>query len=181
LKTLMPPSMSSEVRQKTIAPFLSLIDERTQVAEKQIKEFYLLRTNTAPPDLRLTEEEAKAARLIPERSGGQGGFGGLGGGMAALLDQQPEADRKVLEEALSKVPQHITAELNVMVTRNGDKNDPRKYSVLDIRNFLSGEFEPIALADVMAYFKAQEKLKSIKLIEKAEGPTAAPKGQKAKA
>jgi aminopeptidase YwaD len=181
LKTLMPPSMNSEEKQKTIAPFLSLIDGRTQVAEKQIKEFYLLRTNTAPPDLRMTAEEAKAGRLIPERSAGQGGFGGLGGGMAALLDQQPEADRKVLEEALSKVPQHMTAELNVMVTRNGDKNDPRKYSVLDIRNFLSGEFEPIALADVMAYFKAQEKLKSIKLIEKAEEPTAAPKGQKAKA
>ncbi|MBZ5535636.1 MAG: DUF4910 domain-containing protein [Acidobacteriia bacterium] len=180
LKILMPPSMTDIDKGKTVEPFLSLIDERTRVAEKEIMEFYVVRTKRTPPELTLTAEEAKAARLIPERTGGQGGFGGFGGGIARLLEQQPEADRKALEEALRKVPQHMTAELNVMLTRNGNKNDPRKYSVLDIRDFLSGEFEPITLADMVTYFNAQEKLKAIKLMERAEEPTAPPQGQKAK-
>ena len=180
IKILLPASMTDEAKAKAVNPFLSTIDERTRVAEKQIREFYTLRTKLAAPELILTADEAKAARLIPERIGGQGGFGGFGGGIARLLEQQPEADRKALEGALRKVPQHMTAELNVMLTRNGNKNDPRKYSILDIRDFLSGEFEPISLADLMAYFNAQEKLKLIKLIERAEEPSAAPKGQKTK-
>jgi hypothetical protein len=67
-----------------------------------------------------------------------------------------------------------------MLTGNGNKNNLRKYSVLDIRDFLSGEFEPITLAKIMAYFDDQKKLKLIKLIERMEEPMAAPKGHKTK-
>jgi hypothetical protein len=37
-------------------------------------------------------------------------------------------------------------------------------SVLEIRDFLSGEFEPVALADVMAVLRAREALGTIKLV-----------------
>jgi UDP-glucose 4-epimerase len=50
-----------------------------------------------------------------------------------------------------------------------------------IRDFISGEFEPAPLADVMAYFEAQEKMGSVKMTEKPEEPKKpAPKGKAAK-
>jgi len=90
----------------------------------------------------MTDAEKEAAALIPERAGGGGrgpggGGGGRGGGIA------------------SRVPQHMTAELNILLGK--------KKSVLEIRDFLSGEFEPLPLADLMDYFRAQEKLGSVKL------------------
>jgi hypothetical protein len=44
---------------------------------------------------------------------------------------------------------------------------PRKLTIMQIRDFISGEFEPVPLADVVAYFDAQAKLGSVKLTEKA--------------
>jgi hypothetical protein len=40
-------------------------------------------------------------------------------------------------------------------------------SVLEIRNFLSGEFEPVSLADVMAVLRAREAQGTIKLVPRA--------------
>lgn len=181
LKVLMPASMSEDDKKKLIAPFLSLIDERAQVAEKQTKEFYLTRAHQPVPDLALTDEEKKASRRIPEQTGPQGGFGGGGpGGGGGALAQLPEAEQRPIEEALRKIPQHMTSELGVMLARNADSKDPRKYSVLEIRNFLSGEFEPLPLTDVMAYFNAREKLKTAKFTEKPEEPAAAPRKGKSK-
>ena len=37
-------------------------------------------------------------------------------------------------------------------------------SALEIRDFLSGEFEPVPLADVMAVLRAREALGTIKLV-----------------
>jgi hypothetical protein len=180
VKVLIPSSFGADEKQKMVAPFLSLIDARMKLAEDQVKAFYQVRMMNAQIDLSLTEEEKKAGRLIPSRTGGgQGGMGGGRGG--AALEQVPEADRKALQEALSKIPQHMTAELGILLGRNADKNDSRKYTVLDIRNFLSGEFEPVSLADVMGYFQAQEKLKQISFTEKPEEVPAAPAKPKAKA
>lgn len=47
---------------------------------------------------------------------------------------------------------------------------PRKLTVLDIRNFLTGEFEPVPLADVFDYVRALEKLGQVKLIEQPPAP-----------
>jgi hypothetical protein len=46
--------------------------------------------------------------------------------------------------------------------------------VLDIRDFLSGEFEPVPLADVVAVLRAREAAGTIKLVPK---PASTPKKQ----
>jgi len=40
----------------------------------------------------------------------------------------------------------------------------KKLSALEIRDFLSGEFEPIPLADVMAVLRAREAAGAIRLV-----------------
>jgi hypothetical protein len=54
----------------------------------------------------------------------------------------------------------------------------QKKTVLEIRDFISGEFEPLPLADVIAYFEAAQKLGVIKLTEKPEGPKKAAQKKK---
>jgi aminopeptidase YwaD len=52
---------------------------------------------------------------------------------------------------------------------------PRKLTVMQIRDFISGEFEPVPLADVVAYFEAMAKTGAVTLTEKA--PEAPAKGK----
>jgi hypothetical protein len=52
----------------------------------------------------------------------------------------------------------MTSELNLLLGQNK--------TVLEIRDFLTGEFEPLPLADLMEYLRAQEKLGALKLIVK---------------
>jgi hypothetical protein len=56
----------------------------------------------------------------------------------------------------------MTSELSILLGR--------KMTVLEIRDFLSGEFEPLPLADLMGYLKMQEKLGAIKLSAKLGEP-----------
>ena len=46
----------------------------------------------------------------------------------------------------------------------------QKKSVLDIRDFLSGEFEPLPLESLIAVLKAREAAGSIKLVERPPDP-----------
>lgn len=71
-------------------------------------------------------------------------------------------EQQALAAAMRKIPSHMTSELNAAVGQ--------KKTVLEIRDFISGEFEPVPLADVMAYFEAQAKSGSVKLTEKPEEP-----------
>jgi hypothetical protein len=107
---------------------------------------------------------------VPERIGG-GGRGGPGGGAPAggggrggagnsALAQLSDADRAAMQAATRVIPSHMTSELNNLVGQ--------KKTVLEIRDFISGEFEPVPLADVMAYFEVQAKLGSVKLNELPE-------------
>lgn len=53
--------------------------------------------------------------------------------------------------------------------------------MLEIRDFLSGEFEPLALADLMEALCAQEKLGLVKFTEKPEASKpAAPEKKESK-
>ena len=65
-----------------------------------------------------------------------------------------------LMAATRKIPSHMTSELNALVAQ--------KKTVLEIRDFISGEFEPVPLADVMEYFEAQAKAGAVKLTERPE-------------
>lgn len=44
---------------------------------------------------------------------------------------------------------------------------PKRLTVLEIRDFLSGEFTPLPLADLMAVLRAREKAGSIRLVKKS--------------
>jgi hypothetical protein len=141
-----------------VTGFEPLIEQRASALQSEITAFYRLRAEQAKvPSVEpaLTAEEKEAARLIPERVGGAGGRGGFGGGRgrSGQLGGDP-----AMQTAMRKVPQHMTAELNLLMAK--------KKTDLEIRDFLSGEFEPLPLADLMEYFRAMEKLGAVKLTPK---------------
>ena len=58
----------------------------------------------------------------------------------------------------SGLPQHMNAEATILLGQ--------KKTALEIRDFLSGEFEPIALADVMRYLRSREQAGVIRLVKR---------------
>jgi hypothetical protein len=144
-----------EDARKKLKVMADLIGEREESLQKEITAYYRLQAEhhkVRAPEPSLTAEERAASKLMVERVGGQGGSGGGRGAAArARLSDAERAD-------LQRVPQHMTAELNVMMGK--------KLSVLEIRDFLSGEFEPLRLDDLMAYLKVMEKMGSVKLTQR---------------
>ena len=78
-------------------------------------------------------------------AGAPGAAGGRGGGAAGPA-----------------LPQHMNAELSILLGKG--------QSVLQIRDFLSGEFEPVPLEDVLAVLKAREAAGTIKLVATQPAP-----------
>ena len=66
------------------------------------------------------------------------------------------------------LPDEFTAEFAALTQK--------KVTALQIRDFLSGEFTPLPMADVMAVIRAQEKAGRLKVTAKAPEPPA--KGKK---
>jgi hypothetical protein len=87
--------------------------------------------------------------------------------MQQAIEKLPESERKPVQQAMAKVPQHMTAELAILAGKNK--------TVLEIRDFLSGEFEPLPLGDLMAFLQAQEKMGMVKLVEKPAQTKGVPK------
>jgi aminopeptidase YwaD len=145
-----------EEARNRLASFETLIDQRSAALLNEAKAYYefgALRMKMAAAEPSMTELEKQAAQLIVERVSGQGrGAGGGGRGDAPAMT--PE-DRRAYQAVQQKIPQHMTAELNIL--------SARKMTVLEIRDFLSGEFEPIPLADFMEYARLQEKMGQWKL------------------
>jgi len=101
--------------------------------------------------------EQEAARTIVDRvpappGGGRGGPGGGGGGGGG---------RGGRGGAASRIPGHMTGELTAVLGRG--------LSVLEIHDFISGEFEPVPLQDVWNFVKAQETAGAVKLTTKPAG------------
>jgi hypothetical protein len=104
-----------------------------------------------------TDLEKQAAKLVVERvapAGGAPGGPGGGGGRGGAGGGNPE-----VAAAQRKIPQHMTSELNALLNR--------KMTALEIRDFVSGEFEPLPLDDLMAYLRAMEKAGTLKLTERS--------------
>ena len=141
---------------KKLAAMAATFDQRAAALYGEINAFYRLQADirTAPADEPApTPLELRAARLVPERIG-SGGRGGSGGG-------PPSGGQPAAAQASARlIPSHMTSELSTLVGQ--------KKTVLEIRDFISGEFEPVPLADVMAYFEAQAKLGSVRLNELSE-------------
>jgi peptidase M28-like protein len=149
--------------EKKVQAFEPLIDQRAAALINEAKAAYALQAaqrRVAASEPAMTAEEKDASTLVIEcvngssfsgcsaapgagggrgAGGGGGGGGGRGGGASGL-------------------PQHMTAEATILLGQ--------KKTALEFRDFLSGEFEPIALADVMRYLRSREQAGVIKLTRK---------------
>lgn len=161
---------NADAATKQLAPFEPLIEARAAALQNEVSAAYKLAAATwkapsiEPP---LTDLEKEAARLVIERvppPAGAGGPGGPGGGFGGGFGgpQNP-----AVTAALQKIPQHMRSELTPLLGRG--------MTALEIRDFLTGEFEPVALEDVVAYLRAAEKAGTVKITERALTP---PKGAK---
>jgi hypothetical protein len=153
---------SPEAGARQLAVYEPLIEARAAALMNEVQATFKLAASTwkapatepAPTDL-----EKQAARLVVERvppppgvAGNPGaGFGGGGPG----VPQNP-----AVSAALQKIPQHMRSELNPLLGR--------RITAMEIRDFLTGEFEPMPLEDVMNYLRAAEKAGTVKLTERVE-------------
>jgi aminopeptidase YwaD len=143
---------------KKVQVFEPLVDKRAAALLDEAKAAYALHAaqrRVAASEPAMTAEERDASTLVvecvhgssfsgcnaaPGAGGGRGGGGGGRGGQASGL------------------PQHMTAEATILLGKGK--------TALEIRDFLSGEFEPIPLADVMRYLRAREQAGAIRLVRK---------------
>ena len=168
--------------QKRTAAFEPLIDQRASALLNEVRAAYQLQamqrgTQTAEPTM--TAEEKEAANLIVQSVGGAGAGGGRGGGAGAGGGRgggagaagagavQPPAaarggggggGRGGGAAAGPSLPQEVNAEFSILLGKN--------LTALEIRDFISGEFTPVPLADVMAVLRAREAAGTIKLVPK---------------
>jgi hypothetical protein len=143
--------------EKQLLPYAALIDQKASTLQGEVQVAYRLRAGqlkVQPVEPTMTAEEQAAGKLLVERVPTQGGPGGGGrGGFGGGANQTPE--QLALAQARAKIPQHMTSEFNLL--------QGQKKTALEIRNFVAGEFDPLPLADVMAYLRAEEKAGVIKL------------------
>jgi len=149
-----------EEGKKRVAAFAPLIDARASALLNEVKAAYQMQAaqRGIPATEALSSAEEKAAasttvEAVPTApgAGGPGGRpagGGPGGGGGAPGGgvQGPS------------LPDEFNAEFNALMAK--------KMTVLQIRDFLSGEFTPLPLADVMAVLKAREAAGRIKLVSR---------------
>ena len=133
---------TTEGRRRTLA-FAPLIDQRATALLNEVRAAYQLQAaqrGVPAAEPVQTAAEREAANLFvavaPRPAGGGGGFGGGGGGVGAPT-----------------LPDEFNAELSLLLGKN--------LSVLQVRDFLSGEFTPLPLADVLAVLRAREAQGSI--------------------
>jgi aminopeptidase YwaD len=140
--------------EKRLTAYDPLVDARAAALVNEVTaawRFAAASLGISATEVAPTEEEKTAARTLVEpgpSAPAPGQFGGFGGGGAGGQALPP-----------SRIPQHMTSELNGLLRQ--------KKTVLEIRDFLSGEFEPVPLADVLDWLKAREGRGLVKLTEAA--------------
>ena len=173
--------------QKKTAVFEPLIDQRATALLNEVRAAYQLgasQRSVASAEPTMTAEEKEAANLSVQSVAGAGGRGGgagaaVGGGRgggagaagaaaAGAPPQIPGGGRGGpgggggggRGAAGPSLPQEMNAEFSLLLGKNK--------TVLEIRDFLSGEFTPLPLADLMAVLRAREAAGSIKLVPKTK-------------
>lgn len=129
---------------RRVAAFLPLLDQRATSLLNEMKAAYQLQAQqrgvaAAEPVLSAAEQEAARLRVeaVPAtnaRGGGFGGFGSPGG---------------------PQLPDEYNAELSLLL--------PKGITALELRDFLSGEFTPVTMEEVMAVLRARESRGLVKL------------------
>ena len=105
----------------------------------------------------MTPQEQEAANLIVESVGGAGGGGWRGRGAAGARRWRVLPVGAAAVSRWPALPQEMNAELTA---------SRQHKTALEIRDFLSGEFTPLPLADLMAVLRARETAGTIKLAPK---------------
>lgn len=161
---LFPDPAAGETK---LAAFQPLIDARSASLQKEIDAAFRLRADpyhlatTVPAP---TAAESDAARLVPERTMPAPAPDVV----TAAVEKLPDADRTPVSAALLKLSDYMAIEFATLLTQ--------KKTVLEIRDFLSAEFEPVPLADLTDYLRAQEKLGYMRFVPRPADPKAtAPK------
>jgi len=136
---------------KKTAVFEPLIDQRALALLNEVKAAYQLEASqrgvqATEPVISAEERAASTLMIEPVAQGGRAGGGGGGGGRGGRGAGGPT------------LPEEYNAEFALLLNKG--------MSVLQVRDFLSGEFTPLALADVMTVIKAREASGSIKLTPK---------------
>jgi len=145
--------------EKKLAPVESAIDKVTLAVHEETRAMYALAAGRVQGPARpasdpaLTDAERVAARTVVEPTAPAGGRGAGGGRGAAATGPA--------------VPQHMNAELTILINQ--------RRTVLEIRDFLSAEFEPLPLDTLMAVLKAREASGALKLVAQPEKPADAKK------
>ncbi len=146
-------------KQKTAA-FAPMIDQRASALLNEVKAAYQLQAmqrGVPPSEPVMTAEEREASNLVVESVGGGGGRGGAGGGGGGRGGGGGGA--RGAANAGPALPQEMTAEFTILLGKHK--------TALEIRDFLSGEFTPLPLADLMVVLRARETAGTIKLSPKA--------------
>jgi Zn-dependent M28 family amino/carboxypeptidase len=147
---------NAENGKKNTALFTPLIEQRATLLLNEVKAAYQLQAmqrGVPATEPVLTAQEKEASNLIVEsvgggRGGGRGGpgGGGMGGGGRGGFNAGPS------------VPQEMAAEFTILLGQHK--------TALEIRDFLSGEFTPLPLADLMTVLRAREAAGTVKLVPK---------------
>jgi hypothetical protein len=154
----------ADAEKRLAATYDPLIEARAAALLAEVKATYALAAATwkVPATEPVQSDlEKEAARTIVERvaqaapAGGGGGRGGAGGGAGGGRGGGGRGG------VASRIPGDMTGELNAVLGRG--------MSVLEIHDFISGEFEPVPLQDVWDYVKAQETAGAVKLTTKPAG------------
>jgi len=146
-----------DLGKKRVAAFEPLIDQRAGSLLNEVKAAYQLEAlqhGVQAVEPVISAEEREAANLtvqqVPQVAQAGGGAGGRGGGRGGRGGAA----------AGPRLPEEFNAEFNILLGKN--------MTALQIRDFLSGEFTPLPLADVMAVLHAREAAGAIKLVPKGK-------------
>jgi aminopeptidase YwaD len=149
----------ADAEKKIVATYFPLIDAHAAALTAEVKATFTMaaaiwKVPATEPAMSALEKQASTTFVdrVPQAAGA-GGRGGapVGGGRGGA----PGGGRGGVP---SKIPAHMTSELNAILNRG--------MSVTEIRDFISGEFEPVPLQDVWDYVKAQEASGALKLTTK---------------
>jgi hypothetical protein len=150
----------ADAEKRLVATYDPLIDARTNALLGEVRATYALAAATWKVPARepvQSELEKLAARTVVERVAAAGG-GGRGGGAGGAPGGGRGGGGGGRGGVASRIPGHMSGELNAVLGRG--------MTVLEIHDFISGQFEPVPLQDVWDYVKAQETAGAVKLTER---------------
>ena len=147
-------------RRRTAA-FEPLIEERAAALQNEVRAAYQLQAlqrGIAAVEPAVTPEQREAANLVVE-SVGPGTPTGPAGGAGQRAAAAPAAPPARPTGPTPSLPDEFNAEFTQLLRRN--------MTVAQIRDFLSGEFTPLPLADVLAVLRNRESRGQVRLVPKA--------------